>query len=179
MKQLFTSIILCYTLLSACNGPSKKETISGEELQKTVLKTFSDSLKADTFTLQIQGDKPRDMRLLFTIRSWQGQEIYRTTISATSLFKNYNATIDLSKKNNQIKFLKEEMDEFFEEENFMEPAVTEGEHPDQYVPDKPFFEELKQNQLNGFMYRLGKDDKRYIAWSASERKVKTYYSCCQ
>jgi len=179
MKQLLAYLFLtAFFLLAACSN-SGKETISADDLQKIKIIPFSDSLRADTFKIEIEGSKPAEMQLAFTINSFEGKQIYSTKIQASDLFKNYDATINLSKKNNQIKFLKEEMIRFFDEENFMEPAITEQENPDQYVPDKKFYDELKQSQLNGFAYRLGKDRKIYIAWSGSQNKVIPYYICCE
>ena len=74
-----------------------------------------------------------------------------------------------------MKFLKNEVQYFFEEEHFLEPAVMPNEQPDKNVPDKIFYEELKHTQLNGFNYRLAKEAKIYIAWSEKEQKVKVYY----
>jgi hypothetical protein len=179
MKRLAVGILSLYILFSACSGSGTKEAISPTDHQKTSVKPFSDSLYADTFQVRIEGSKPKEMQLIFTIRSFKAKEIYRASIKAEDLFKNYNATIDLGKKNNQIKFLKEEMNRFFDEENFLEPAVTESETPDEHVPDKSFYKELKNNHLNGFIYRLGRENKIYIAWSASEKKVKPYYICCK
>jgi len=175
MKQLLACLLLCTILLAACNNAS--DTTVGE-LSKTIAKPFSDSLKVDTFKVQILGDTPDNMHLAFSITSFNGKQIYDIDIKATDLFKNYIATIDLSKKKNQIEFLKEEVNRFFDDENFMEPAVDEEDRSDENVPDKLFFNELKKTKLNGFIYRLGKENKNYIAWSAKEGKVKTYYTCC-
>ncbi|MEJ2905738.1 hypothetical protein WAE58_25055 [Pedobacter panaciterrae] len=177
MKQLITCIFLCTIFLVACNSTDKDDA-AGKDLVKIVTKPFSDSLKADTFKVQILGDKPDNMHLAFSITSFNGKQIYDVDIKATDLFKNYIATIDLSKKKNQIKFLQEEVNRFFDDENFMEPAVDEADLPDANVPDKAFFDELKKNRLNGFIYRLGKESKNYVAWSDKEGKVKTYYTCC-
>ena len=177
MKQLISCIFLCAIILVACNSADKDNT-TGKDLIKTVTKPFSDSLKVDTFKVQILGDKPDNMHLAFSINSFEGKQIYDVDIKATDLFKNYIATIDLSKKKNQIKFLQDEVNRFFDDENFMEPAVDETDTPDENVPDKVFFDELKKNKLNGFIYRLGKENKNYIAWSGKENKVKTYYTCC-
>jgi serine/threonine-protein kinase RIO1 len=68
---------------------------------------------------------------------------------------------------------------FLDDENFLEPAVTENETPDQYTPDKKFHNELKQSALNGFKYRTGKETNIYIAWSEKEKRVKPYYNCCK
>lgn len=179
MKLLISTGLLTLTLLTACGISDDKESISVTEHQQIAIKVFSDSLKADTFRVQIEGKKPQEMQLVFTITSFESKKIYHQVIKATDLFKNYNATIDLGKKNNQIKFLKEEMKRFFDAENFMEPAVTDSEQPDKYVPDKAFYQELKNTQLNGFLYRLGKENKIYIAWSSTEKKVKPYYICCK
>ena len=178
MKQLTPGFFLCMFFLLACNsGP--KETIAETDAEKTVVKFFSDSLQADTFKVKLQGSNPKQMHLDFSIHSYKGKEIYQIKIKAEDLFKNYDATIDLGKKRNQIKFLKEEMGRFFDEENFMEPAITEQETPDQYVPDKAFYNELKASGLNGFIYRLGKENKVYIAWSEKDQRVKPYYACCK
>nr|WP_199082070.1 hypothetical protein [Pedobacter sp. ASV19] len=72
----------------------------------------------------------------------------------------------------------DEFNFFLEDENFLEPAVTSDEIPDQYTADKAFYEELKRSNLNGFKYRISKETKVYIAWSALEKKVKIYYKCC-
>ena len=179
MKFLPACFLIGVSVFAACSSPGSGETIPAGEQQKIIVKSFSDSLQTDTFKVKIEGNNPKDMRLAFTIRSFEGRLIYSTGIKAADLFKNYDATINLDKKENQIKFLKEEVSRFFDEENFMEPAVTEQENPDQHVPDKAFFEELKRNQLNGFFYRLGKEHKVYIAWSITEKKVKPYYICCK
>ncbi|HMI03662.1 MAG TPA: hypothetical protein VK541_14360 [Pedobacter sp.] len=179
MNRLTACILIGASVLAACSSPGAGETIPADEQQKIIVRPFSDSLQADTFKVKIEGSKPKDMQLAFTIRSFEGRQIYSISIKAADLFKNYDATINLNKKDNQIKFLKEEISRFFDEESFMEPAVTEQENPDQYVPDRVFFEELKKNQLSGFIYRLGKEHKVYIAWSVTEKKVKPYYICCK
>ena len=84
----------------------------------------------------------------------------------------------MKKESDKIKFLKEEISYFFDDRHFLEPAVTENEQSDKNVPDKNFYNELKQTGLNGFDYRLGKDEKIYIAWSVKDQKVKIYYKCC-
>lgn len=179
MNRWTACILIGLSALVACSGSGTKETIPAAEQQNIMVRPFSDSLKADTFKVRIEGSKPKDMQLAFSIRSFEGRQIYHASIRATDLFKNYDATINLDKKNNQLKFLKEEISRFFDEENFMEPAVTEQESPDQHVPDKAFFEQLKTDRLNGFIYRLGKEQKIYIAWSVTEKKVKPYYVCCK
>ena len=172
--MLFWAFMFC-----SCGNTDnqEQEQISSDETSSMVVKPFSDSLKVDTFRLNLLGSRPEDMQLSFTITSYEGRKIYDIKIDAKELFKNYDVK-NLNKEKNQLQFLKDEVGRFLDEENFMEPAVTEQESPDANVPDKLFYEELKKTQLNGFSYRLGKDKKRYIAWSSEGNKVKLYYSCC-
>lgn len=178
MKKLFIYILSIICLLYACSTSSSNNIDNEGNLEKTTTFAFSDLTKLDTFKVAIIGTNSKDMQLLFTIKSFDGKEIYKQEIKTSELLKNYLATADLKKESDKIKFLKEEIAYFFEEHHFLEPAVTPDEQPDKNVPDKAFYNELKQSGLNGFDYRLGKDNNVYIAWSAKEQKVKVYYKCC-
>ena len=178
MKKAVIPALLIIGLIYACNSKTEKSLGNAEDLQKTTTFAFSDTVKLDTFQVALIGENTKNMQLLFTIKSFEGKEIYKQEIKASELLKNYIATADMKKESDKIKFLKEEIAYFFEEHHFLEPAVTADEQPDKNVPDKAFYEELKKSGLNGFDYRLGKDHNVYIAWSAKEQKVKVYYKCC-
>jgi len=178
MKKVIFATLSTIGLLYACNSPNSNKVENSEELQKTAIFAFSDKVKLDTFKVVLIGNNSKDMQLLFTVKSFEGKEIYRDEIKTNELLKNYLATAEMKKENDKIKFLKEEIAFFFEDHHFLEPAVMPDEQPDKNVPDKSFYNELKQSGLNGFDYRLGKDNNIYIAWSAKEQKVKVYYKCC-
>lgn len=180
MKKSFIVALAVYSLFFLACTPSSqhKSETSSNGLEKTITYHFSDSINVDTFKVALLGNKSEDMVLLFTIHSYKGQEIYHHEIKAADLLKSYLATAELKEEKDKIKFLKEEIDFFFEERHFLEPAVTENEHPDKNVPDVAFYNELKKCGLNGFDYRLAKDSKIYIAWSEKEQRVKIYYQCC-
>ncbi|SOD13228.1 hypothetical protein [Pedobacter xixiisoli] len=178
MKKFIIPALLTIGLLYACNSSTDTKDGNAEDFEKTTTFAFSDAIKLDTFKVALVGKDTKDMQLLFTIKSADGKEIYRQEIKTNELLKNYIATADLKKESDKMKFLKEEIAYFFEEHHFLEPAVTPDEQPDKNVPDKTFYNELKQSGLNGFDYRLGKDSNVYIAWSAKEQKVKVYYKCC-
>ena len=162
----------------SCSNSGGDDSVVADKLTAMAIKPFSDSLKTDTFRIELVGTEPKNMYLSFTINSYEGRKIYNVRIDAKELFENYDVK-NLNRTKNQIQFLKDEVARFLDEENFMVPAVTEEESPDSNVPDKLFYEELKQSQVNGFIYRLGKEKKLYIAWSKREGKVKPYYSCCK
>lgn len=174
-------ILLFFGILAACNGNKSSNSASLKSAAEghTLLKPFSDSLKVDTFKVVLKGDAPKNMLIRFTITAHDGVRIYQKDLKATDLIKNYQSTLDLEKESKQKDFILQEYNLFFEDENFLEPAVTENENPDTYTPDKDFFSELKRSGLNGFKYRLGNENKVYIAWSAKEKKVLPYYSCCK
>ncbi|WP_285008479.1 hypothetical protein [Pedobacter faecalis] len=176
VKPALAVLILFAACLFAC---TQSATPDEAGFENSVLKPFSDTLHADTFKVRIVGDSPKDMKIAFQISAYTGKVIYAVDIKASDLFSNYDATINLDKKKNQLRFLREEAKNFLHDENFMEPAVTGEEEPDEHVPDKAFFEELRKTAFNGFSYRLGKEKKIYIAWSAKEHKVKPYYVCCE
>jgi len=175
MKVSTLPLFLFLLVLFACNSEPKKVVPTAE---KTVVQYFSDTSKQDTFKVALRGTESEHMSFLFTITNYKGVQIYKEEIKATTLLKSYLASEDLKKENDKIKFLNEEANFFFEEEHFLIPAITPDEKPDHNTPDLAFYNELKQSNLNGFNYSLGKDKQIYIAWSSKEQKVKIYYKCC-
>jgi hypothetical protein len=178
MKRLTIYILSICGLFYACSPTDSKSVEQISDLEKVTTYAFSDTLELDTFKVAIVGNSTKDMQMLFTIKSYRGEEIYRQEIKTAELLKNYLASAELKKEKDKIQFLKDELDYFFDERHFLEPAVTENEQADKNVPDKSFYEELKKTGHNGFDYRLGKDKIVYIAWSTKEQKVKVYYQCC-
>lgn len=179
MKRLCAPLLILCLYFSSCTSGNKTTAIPAQDRSKVILHSFTDTTKQDTFKIVLLGNKPSEMELKFTITPVNGIPVYTKVIKATSLLDNYKESVDLGKEKKQVAFIKEELQLFFAEENFLDPAVTDTEEPDKNTPDKTFFEELKHSGLNGFQYRLGKETKQYIAWSAQEKKVKPYYECCR
>ncbi len=174
---LIASIV---TLFLACQTDKKEEngSIEFKNVNQSIAKSFSDLDKLDTFKIELTGRKPEEMVLSFTIKNFAGKEIYNAKLNGKDLLGSTDPNLDLSKEKAQIVFLKTIADDFFSEDNFLEPAVMPEDKADNYVPDKALYEELKKSGLNGFKYRLGKENNLYIAWSEKEQKVKIYYNCC-
>ena len=180
MRKLLL-LLLLPLFFTSCNSGDKKESNSIEfkNVNSSITKSFSDLNTKDTFKIELTGRKPEEMVLNFTIKNAKGLEIYNTKLKGTDLLDNTDPNIDLSKEKDQVIFLKTIADNFFAEDNFLEPAVMPEDKADNYVPDKALYEELKKTGLNGFKYRLGKENNLYIAWSGKEKKVKIYYNCCE
>ncbi|MFC1225810.1 hypothetical protein ACFE6N_18550 [Pedobacter sp. BG31] len=180
MRKLPIFMFCCFIVFSACQSKQGKESgaVEFKNINQSVAKSFSDLKTLDTFKIELTGRKPEEMVLNFTIKNADGKEIYNTKIKGTELLGSTDPNIDLSKEKDQIVFLKTIADDFFSDENFLEPAVMPEDKADKYTPDKALYEELKKSGLNGFKYRLGKENNIYIAWSEKEQKVKVYYNCC-
>jgi hypothetical protein len=180
MRNISLFFVICLLALVACNSNGKKESnaIEFKNVNQSFAKSFSDLNRLDTFKIELTGRKPEEMLLTFSIKNFDGKEIYNTKIKGTELLGSTDPNVDLSKEKDQIIFLKTIADDFFSEDNFLEPAVMPEDKADNYTPDKALYEELKKSGLNGFKYRLGKENNIYIAWSEKEQKVKIYYNCC-
>lgn len=177
MKNYIIPFLFLFGFISACNNDAKK--LKADVKDHVVLKPFSDSLQADTFKVALVGTELKDIVIDFTITSHSGKLIFHNVLKATDLIADYKSSVDLKKERSQMNFILNEYQLFLDDENFLEPAVTENESPDQYTPDKNFYNELKKSALNGFKYRTGKENNVYIAWSETEKKVKPYYNCCK
>lgn len=173
MKNISLSLLIAITLLYACNNKpsstSSSDLVQSENIEAT---PFTDTVKLDTFKVALIGKNSKESVLAFKIISHGGKEIYATNINGYELIKE---NIKLKTEEDKMAFLRKQVKYFFEEEHFLWPAVMPDEQADNNVPDKDFYNELKQTQLNGFNYRLGKEAKVYIAWSVKDNKVKVYY----
>lgn len=180
MKKIHTILFISIITISACTNSNKKEadSIEFKNVNSSIAKSFSDLKTLDTFKIELTGRKPEEMVLNFTIKDAKGKEIYNVKLKGTELLGSTDPNIDLSKEKDQIIFLKTIANDFFSDDNFLEPAVMPDDKADNYTPDKALYEELKKSGLNGFKYRLGKENNIYIAWSEQEQKVKIYYNCC-
>ena len=179
MKRLLLYIALPVLLFTACSRNTNESSGKPFSDSRQTVKSFSDLKTLDTFKVALKGKDASDMVISLRITAATGKEIYKLDIKAAELISNYKESVAFKDEAQKVQFLKEELNLFFDEENFLEPAVTADEEPDQQAPDKAFYAELKQTGLNGFTYRLGKETKVYIAWSVKEQRTKIYYQCCQ
>ncbi|TDG35927.1 hypothetical protein EZJ43_11280 [Pedobacter changchengzhani] len=179
MRKTIFLLFTAAVLFTACQTDKKKgESVEFKNVNSSITQSFSNLKTLDTFKIELTGRKPEDMVLTFTITTDKGLEIYNTKIKGTELLGSTDPNVDLRKEKDQIIFIKTIASEFFGEDDFLEPAVMPEDKADNYVPDKAFYEALKKSGLNGFKYRLGKENNIYIAWSEKEQKVKIYYNCC-
>ncbi len=184
MRNLIAALsLILLVAFMGCSSEKKEQTAADSTKvanfsSQTVKHKFSDTTAEDTFEVRLTGETPETMEVLFTITSHTGEKIYDLTIKGTDLLGSTDPNVDLREQSAQIAFIKNIAADFLDEDKFLEPAVTQDQMADDYTPDKTFHEELKKTGLDGFRYRLGKENNYYIAWSVSEKKVKVYYNCC-
>jgi len=180
MKKSFYIILLGICIVASCQNDKtdKISSIEFKNVNQVLTKSFSNLNTLDTFKIELTGRKANDIVLHFTIKNTDGVEIFSEDLKGTDLVQNTDPNIDLSKEKDQVIYLKTIANDFFAEDNFLEPAVMPDDKADNNTPDKALYEDLKKSGLNGFKYRLGKDSNLYIAWSEKDKKVKVYYKCC-
>ncbi|WP_421943884.1 hypothetical protein [Pedobacter sp.] len=180
MKKSFYIILLGICIMASCQNDKtdKGSSIEFKNVNQVLTKSFSNLNTLDTFKIELTGRKANDIVLHFTIKNGEGLEIFSEDLKGTDLVQNTDPNIDLSKEKDQVIYLKTIANDFFAEDNFLEPAVMPDDKADNNTPDKALYEDLKKSALNGFKYRLGKDSNLYIAWSEKDKKVKVYYKCC-
>ena len=146
-------------------------------VEKKVEHAFSNPEKKDIFNIRIEGKSINEGKVIFTITSFEGIEIYREEFPSVYLI-GYGLLSDASEKDKET-FIKKRISEFFNEDKFSRPAI-EKDSP--YVEDysnKDFWEEIKEDQTAiGFRFLVGEEDNRSIAYSKKSKKVILYFNCC-
>lgn len=161
--------------LSSCRPESVNNT---PENSFTRIYPFTSLDSKDVFAVSLTGEKPAEMLLDFSITTAQGDTIYSIQVKGTDLLGSTDPNVDLREEIDQIAFIRNIAKEFLSDDQFLEPAVMPDQEVDSYSPDPEFYESLKKSGLNGFTYRLGKEDNYYIGYDQISKKVKTYYNCC-
>jgi hypothetical protein len=133
--------------------------------------------KEDLLSIEVKGENWQTATILFTIANSDEQEIWREKLSGNDFVGSYDEDLSTPEKINQ--HIEKRIKAFFDEKNWKKPAVAsnatfEADH----CPDKHLWETLKASGANGFSYTLGKEDKRYIAYSPQAQKMQLYYQCC-
>lgn len=176
LSLIFLSLSSCQSEKDKNKGVTISESKEVSEYTRTY--PFSNLNSKDVFFVKLTGSKPNDMMLDFSIKNEENAVIYSIQVKGVDLLGSTDPNVDLRAEKDQISFIKNIAKDFLGDEQFLEPAVMPDQEADDYAPDKNFYEELKKTGFNGFMYRLGKENKYYIAYSELEKKVKVYYNCC-
>lgn len=131
----------------------------------------------EVFRVALLGDSVLSGTVAFTITNGEGELIYSDEFPAIMLAATYDESINTPAK--QEVLIKKRIDEFFEANRFKQPAI-EGDQPphDAFFIEKAAYDNLKETKAPGFLYLIGKENTKHIAWSPLEQKVVMYFNCC-
>lgn len=79
----------------------------------------------------------------------------------------------------QENYIKKRVDEFFKGENFISPAIELESKFDEDESDYQIWNDIKSDSTAvGFLYLIGEESIKSIAYSKKMKKVVVYFSCC-
>lgn len=146
-------------------------------LEKTASMQFDKQGGDEEFRVTLLGDSVLSGTIAFTITNDKGQLIYSDEFPASMLAATYDESINTPAR--QEALVRERIEEFFGEDRFRNTAI-EGDQPphDSFYIEKATYDNLKETNAPGFIYVIGKENGKYIAWSPLEEKVVMYFNCC-
>ena len=147
-------------------------------IESRVEHEFSQIDKKDEFYICIRGKSIVEGRVIFKIVRSDKTVILEKEFP-TYLLMNYGFDGDLNSIKDREKYMISRIEEFFNEKNFLYPAIKKDEQFDQDYSDKETWDEIKSDQTAiGFSYLVGEEDGRKIAFSKKQKKVVMYFNCC-
>ena len=179
MKKI--TYLLFISAIVACKQPenSKKQpenkisTSSAHHpkflLSEIKLHTFSDTVKQDTFRLQLTGKSIIDSKGLFEITSFNNRKIYSVKFVSEDLLGDMADILNAKQKEDTIKA---RFKKFFSESNFNKPTMGSRQELDTDYVVKEDYEDIKSDtSAVGFTYAMYYESLGEIAWSKKRKKV--------
>lgn len=146
-------------------------------IENSISRQFDGKEGEEQFRVALLGDSILTGTVAFTITNAAGELIYSDEFPAVMLAATYDESVNTPAK--QEALIKKRIDEFFQKDRFREPAI-EGDQPphDSFFIEKDTYDNLKETNAPGFLYLIGKENTKHIAWSPLEGKVVMYFNCC-
>ena len=184
--RIILTFLFIVILNTACDYSGQKygesvnssASTNAEPLAHNVrLHKFSDAEKQDTFKITLLGDSPETALVKFEIVSSNGEVIYKDEFESNYLF-DYNLQQNATSQERN-EFILARINTFFDDENFITPAIKSDQIFDPNYSDEKVWNAVKQEAgATGFHYQLGKEDGRWIAYLKQQDKVALYFNCC-
>ncbi len=159
-------------------GKQEAESASDVLLKNEVKHLFSDTLAADLFQIFLKGDSLISSTVAFNIISSKGDTLHHETFPAAYLI-GYELISDSATLAQKEAVIKRRISKFFDEKNFLTPAIKPDQKFNPEYIEKSVWEDLKSDESAiGFYYLVGEEDGRRIAYSKKQKKVVLYFNCC-
>jgi hypothetical protein len=164
------------TQTQAHESPEKPEQDSVLFQRDTTL-SFSAKGESDTFRMIVTGKSLKEGKGTFQIMNQKGQTIHSENFETNMLLDYaFDGNAEKSEAETHIRY---RLESFFTPDKFRIPAIATSTVFDKNYSDKEIWDDIQADQSAvGFTYLLGKEDKRYIAFSQKQNKVVMYYNCC-
>jgi len=156
------------------NGTFKDSVL----IENKVMHAFSQIDNKDEFYICIKGKSILDGKMIFKITKSDGTELLNEEFPSY-LLMGYGFEADTNSEKDKEDYIKKRIKDFFNEINFIYPAIKSDETFDEDYSDKEIWDEIKSDQtVIGFSYLIGEEDGRKIAFSKKKGKVVMYFNCC-
>ena len=147
-------------------------------IEQRVMHAFSQIDKKDEFYVCIKGESIVEGKMIFKIISHNGTEILKEEFPSY-LLMDYGFEGDINSIKDREDYMKIRIEEFFNENNFINPAIAVDDKFEADYSDKEIWDDIKSDPTAiGFYYLIGEEDGRRIAFSKKTGKVVMYFNCC-
>ena len=76
-------------------------------------------------------------------------------------------------------YIKNRIDNFFNEDNFHQPAISKNDSYEEDYSKKDIWDDISSDETSvGFYYLIGEENGRHVAYSKKLKKVVVYFNCC-
>lgn len=156
------------------NAPANVQKILASSTAKHI---FSDPTSYDLFKLTLTGNTLLKSKATFEILNAKGIRLYHESFDGIWL-SNELETEGFSTKQEDA-YIRKRVKDFFNESNFLKPAVGPKDMTNSDYSDLKIWNELRANRnAIGFSYLLSYENNRKIAWSKKLKKTVVYWGCC-
>ncbi|MFC2152534.1 hypothetical protein ACFLSE_08405 [Bacteroidota bacterium] len=138
---------------------------------------FSNQQEKDTFRLTLTGNSFIEGQINFEIINSKGKRIYHETFKSKFLIGYGLMEFEKPTVSEKTNYIAKRMEEFFNESNFIEPAIPKKEQFDEDNYKKESFYKIQKNEKSiGFSYVIGEENIRSI--TVVDGKVIVFFNCC-
>lgn len=175
MKRLFLFSLASFFIFISSKSLGQNHLSSNQAtlLSKVCIHPFSDPVKPDKFMLSIKGRSLINGKGTIRIINFSGKEIFKKTFISEDLLGDLANDLTPHQK---IDTIKSRVKHFFDESNFVKPAIDPTEKFDEDQTDIKTWKDIKSDRSAiGFIYSMYYESTFGIAWSKKNHKVVQFF----
>lgn len=171
--------VLVYSIISCLLTISFPATAQNILASSKIKHAFSDPATQDIFNLTLTGTSLLKSKATFEIFNAKGLRLYQEKFDGLWLLNELEVDAYNMNIRQQEDYLRKRVKEFFDEKNFLKPAIGSKDVTESDYSDLIIWNEIRANRKAiGFSYLLSYENHRKIAWSNKLKKVVEYWGCC-